>query len=108
MQLDCGAAPATPGAVVTTGATATTATRDPAATAATTRVVRRLRASLTTRATNGCGDAGSAASRSPDPGAVVATTGATCASNAHEVCLVVAIAFAFALTGRSRRGPTAA
>ncbi len=108
MQLDCGAAPATPGAVVTTGATATatTATRDPAATA--TRVVRRLRASLTTRATNGCGDAGSAASRSPDPGAVVATTGATCASNAHEVCLVVAIAFAIALTGRSRRGPTAA
>ena len=108
MQLDCGAAPATPGAVVTTGATATAtaATRDPAATA--TRVVRPLRASLTTRATNGCGDAGSAASRSPDPGAVVATTGATCASNAHEVCLVVAIAFAFALTGRSRRGPTAA
>lgn len=55
MQLDCGAAPATPGAVVTTGATATatTATRDPAATA--TRVVRRLRASLTTRATNGVG-----------------------------------------------------
>ena len=108
MQLDCGAA--SPGAVVATGAAATTATRDPAATAATaaTRVVSRLRASLSARATNGCGDAGSAASRSPDPGAVVATTGATCASNAHEVCLVVAIAFAFALTGRSRRGPTAA
>ena len=46
------------------------------------------------KAANGCGGAGSAASRSRDPGAVVATSGATCASNAHEVCLVVAAAAA--------------